>query len=594
MPAGITQPLIVRAHYDDGRIEDVTRWCKFASANEAVLRVSADGRAEIIGPGVGAVTAWFSSRIAICNITSPYDQQTPAEVYQSAPRNNFIDELVLDRLQLLNLPPSPAASDSEFLRRVYLDCIGVLPSADEAAAFLADPATDKRNRVIEQLLSRGEFVDYWTYQWSDLLLVNGNLLRPAAVKSFYLWIRQQVADNTPWDEFARRILTSHGDTIENGATNFFALHQDPETMTENASQAFLGLSIGCAKCHNHPLEKWTNNQYYAMANLFARVRAKGWGGDARNGDGRRTVYVASRGDLIQPLTGKPQPPTPLDGEPLPMDDPGDRRVYLAQWLTSAENPYFSRAIANRIWANYFGVGLVEAVDDLRLTNPASNDALLQALADYLVRRDFDLKALMRVIMQSAAYQRSSLPLEGNRDERRFYSRYYPKRLMAEVMLDAISGVTEHASQFDTIEFSGADRQKTDFYPAGTRAIQLYDSAVGSYFLKTFGRHQRRITCDCERSDEPSLVQALHLSNGDTLNKKLEAPGNRIDRLLQANTGPDAMLDDLFLAALTRYPTEQERTQLRQALAAQDAAEQRIRWEDVYWSVLSSREFLFNH
>ena len=303
-------------------------------------------------------------------------------------------------------------------------------------------------------------------------------------------------------------------------------------MTENVCQAFLGLSIGCAKCHNHPLEKWTNDQYYSMASLFARVRAKGWGGEGRSGDGRRTLYVAESGELVQPRTGKPQPPTPLDGQPLAFDDPADRRVSLAKWLTAPENPYFARSITNRVWASFFGVGLVEKVDDMRVSNPASNDALLAAAADYLVKQKFDLKALMKAILQSNAYQRTSRPLPGNQADHRFYSRYYPRRLMAEVLHDAIVQVTQVPTKFDTIAFPGGDVQKTDFYPLGTRAVQLYDSAVENYFLQTFGRNPRRIVCECERSDEPTMVQVLHLSNGITLNEKLQAPGNRLDKLLK--------------------------------------------------------------
>ena len=317
---------------------------------------------------------------------------------------------------------------------MYVDTIGTLPTPDEVQAFVKDQSSDKRNQLIDRLLDRPEFIDYWTYKWSDLLLVNGALIRPEPVKAYHAWIREHVKQNTPWDKMVRELITSQGSSIENGATNFYAIHQDPESMTENVSQAFLGLSIGCAKCHNHPLEKWTNNQYYAMANFFSRVRAKGWGGAQSAGDGIRTLFVATEGDLVQPLTGKPQPPTPLDGTPIDINSPEDRRVYLAEWLTSKDNDFFSRAITNRVWANYFGVGLVEAVDDMRESNPASNEELLSAASGYLVDHNFDLKALMKVILQSAAYQRSSQPLPENKDEKRFYSRYYPRRMMAEVLL----------------------------------------------------------------------------------------------------------------------------------------------------------------
>jgi hypothetical protein len=390
------------------------------------------------------------------------------------------------------------------------------------------------------------------------------------------------------------VVVARGSSIENGATNFYALHPDSESITENISQAFLGLSIGCAKCHNHPLEKWTNDQYYAMANLFARVRAKGWGGEARSGDGARTLFVDDHGDLVQPSKGVPQPAAPLDAKPLSADYSGDRREYLAEWLTSPTNPYFARSITNRVWANFFGVGLIEPIDDLRLSNPASNEELLSATSKFLIDHKFDLKALMREILQSAAYQRSSIPVGASRDDTRNYSHYYPKRLMAEVSLDAISQVTAVPTEFTQIEYPGSDFVKTEFYAKGTRAVQLYDSAVVSRYLRTFGRNQRVITCQCERSNEPSLVQALHLSNGDTILKKLEAKDGRIDALLTGGLRNYRIIEELYLAALSRYPTDRELASLLATMNGAPAGERRAVLEDIYWAVLSSREFLFNH
>jgi hypothetical protein len=591
---GDREQVLVRAHYSDGHVEDVTRWAKYASANEAVAKIDDDGVITVVGHGEGAITAWFASRIVLARVTSPYPNDVPDEVFADAPRRNFIDELVLAKLKSLKLPPSPPASDAEFLRRVYVDTIGLLPTADEARAFLADESPGKRDRVIEELLARPEFVDYWTYKWSDVLLLNGTRLRPKALKAYYDWIHGEVEKNTPWDEFVRKIVTATGSSYKQGATNFYALHQTPQEMSENVSQAFMGLSIACAKCHNHPLEKWTNNQYYAMANMFARVRAKGWGGEPRSGNGLRTLYVVDQGELIQPLTGKPQPPTPLDGEPLPFDSTEDRRVALAQWLTSPDNPYFSRSIANRVWANFFGVGLVEAVDDMRASNPASNEELLDAAAQYLVDHDFNLKALMRAILQSNAYQRSSQPLPGNKDEHRFYSRYYPRRMMAEVLLDVISQVTDVPTEFTQVAFPGGDLQKTDFYPLGTRAIQLYDAAVQSYFLETFGRNERLITCECERTEEPSMVQVLHISNGDTINEKLQAKESRVTELLASGKSNEQIIEDAYLAALGRYPTDAERERLLALMNEVDPKKRRLAVEDLYWGILSSREFLFNH
>lgn len=591
---GDKQQLVVRAHYSDGHAEDVTRWAKYTSASEAVASVSEGGELTVMGYGEGAITAWFASKIVIARVTSPYANEVANEIYEKTPQRNFIDELVTKQLRRLNLPPSPPAADAEFVRRAYIDTIGTLPTPDEVRTFLADASPDKRDKVIESLLSRKEFVDYWTYKWSDILLLNGALLRPEAVKAYYQWVHSRVEANTPWDQFAREVVTAQGSSFENGATNFYALHQDPETMSENVSQAFLGLSIGCAKCHNHPLEKWTNDQYYAMANMFARVRAKGWGGDARSGDGKRTLFVVSKGELTQPLTGKPQPPTPLDGEPLPFDSTDDRRVHLATWLTAPENPYFARSITNRVWANFFGVGLVESVDDMRDSNPASNEELLSATAAYVVENKFDLKTLMRAILQSHTYQRSSHPLAENEAEHRFYSRYYPRRLMAEVMLDAISQVTDVPTDFTEIAYPGADKQKTDFYPKGTRALQLYDSAVASYFLKTFGRNDRQITCECERSDEPSMVQVLHISNGDTLNSKLQAKEGRVEKLLTSDSPNYAIIEQAYLMSVARYPTDGEMQELLSVMNSTPADQRREVIEDLFWSLLSSREFLFNH
>ena len=617
---GDEQQLIVTAHYSDGRQEDVTRWAKFSTADATVANVSSDGRISVIGHGQGAIVVWFSSRIVLAQLMSPYDYEVDAELFAEAPERNFIDTLVLEQLASLNLAPSPPAGDAEFLRRVYLDTIGTLPTLEETTSFLSDSSPDdgdlddrgeteidgsvqtaedvggfqKRDRLIDELLGREEFVDYWSYKWSDLLLVNGRRLRPKAVKSYYEWIRKQVEQNTPWDEMVRKIITATGDSHNNGETNFYALHQTPEDLTENVCLAFLGLSIGCAKCHDHPLEKWTNDQYYAMANLFARLRSKGWGGDSRSGAGLRTLYSATEGELVQPRTGKPQPPAPLDAEPLPFEDERDRRFALAGWLTSPENPYFSRAIVNRVWANFFGVGLIEPIDDLRVSNPPSNGKLLDALATWLVDNDFDIKALMRLILQSETYQRSSQSLAANQADRRFYSRYYPRRLMAEVLHDAIGQVTEIPGKFTRIASDGGGNEETKEYPEGTRAIELYDSAVVAPFLKTFGRNERNITCECERSNTPSLVQILHINNGDTMNKRLQDENSCIAKALASGDDDATVLEKAFLRTLARRPQAEEKEELLKFLEGVHEEDRRGLIEDIYWGIMSSREFLFNH
>ncbi len=584
----------VTARYDDGTTRDVTRWARFTSADETVAIVDPVGSVSVIGHGAGAVTAWFSSQIAVANVISPFPHAVSAADYLTAPRANVIDELNLAQLEQLHLKPSPQCDEATFLRRAFLDTIGRLPSPEEVRGYLADRSPAKKERLVELLLARPEFVDYWAYKWSDVLLVSGAKLRPAAVNAYYGWIRDRVAENAPWDRFVREIVTSRGSSVENGATNFYAVHQDPETVAENVAQAFLSLSINCAKCHNHPLEKWTNDQYYSFANLFARVRAKGWGGEAREGDGMRTLFVESRGDLLQPKTGKPQPPAPLDGEPLPIDDAGDRREALARWLTSPENPYFTRAIVNRVWANFFGLGLVEAVDDLRATNPASDEKLLAALCEFTKERGYDLKSLMRLILLSETYARSSTPLPENSDDRRWFARAYPKRLMAEVLSDAIADVTGLHDRYAEIVRADGSTEKVTVYDADTRALELHDSTVKNAFLDTFGRNAREITCECERSSQPSLVQVLHLSNGTTLNDKLAAKAGRITQLLATDPAPEQLVDDAWVRVLSRLPTDAERKPFEEMLASAAPEEKRAIVEDMYWSLLTSREFLFRH
>ncbi len=598
---GKTQQMIVQAHFSDARLLDATKHVKWLSTNEAVCTVDEAGKVNIIGSGEGAIVAWYSSKIAIARITVPYPVIDPgketANLVETRKPRGFIDEMIDHQLKRLNLPASGACSDQVFVRRVYIDTVGRLPEESEVRQFMTDTRKEKRDLLIDQLLGSDDFVDYWSYQFSDVLMINGTLLRPKAIKAYYEWLHGHLKKNTPWDKMVREIITATGNSYENGATNFYALNQTPEDMTENVCQAFLGLSIGCAKCHNHPLEKWTNDQYYGMANLFARVKAKGWGGETRNGDGLRTLYVSEVGDIVQPRTGKPQPPAPLDQKPLALEDPNDRRIALANWLTSPNNPYFARSIANRIWAKYFGVGLVEAVDDMRVSNPASNEELLQACADYLIKQKFDLKLLMKEILQSNAYQRTSQPMSGNANEKRFYSRYYPKRMMAEVLHDAIVQVTQVPTKFEFIAYPGADRQKTDFYPIGTRAVQLYDSAVENYFLSSFGRNPRNIVCECERSNEPSTVQVLHISNGKTINEKLRNERSRASQLTQLRKqgmSDATLIDQIYLCSLARFPTSKEREQLLKMLPDIGSGDEQAVIEDIFWAVMSTKEFLFNH
>ncbi|MEO6742163.1 MAG: DUF1549 domain-containing protein [Chthoniobacteraceae bacterium] len=588
LKAGQVQQFAVKAHFSDGHSEDVTRYAKYTATNQTVVNVDDFGKVTVVGHGESAVTAWFLQKITFATVEVPFENTVAPEVFTGAPRRNWIDGLVLEKLRDLNIPPSPRCTDEEFLRRAFLDTIGVLPTAQEVRAFLADASTGKRDQVIEQLLKRSEFTDYWTYKWSDLLLVTKRKMPLPAVWSYYKWIRDQVATNTPWDEFARRLLMARGSTLENGAANYFVMTPDPRDMSEKTAVTFLGISTNCARCHNHPMEKWTNNDYFGYANLFSRVRFKNGAG----GDGDKIVFAADDGEIVQPLTGQPQVPRPLGGKTIAQDFSGDRREALVEWLTAPENPYFSRAIVNRVWANFFGVGLVEAVDDIRETNPASNEALFSASAKWLREHRYDLRALMREILQSETYQRSSVPLPGNRDDARFYSRYYPKRLMAEVLHDAVAQVTQVPTMFRTKNpYDQGD--KGDQFPAGWRAVQLPDANTDSYFTRVFGRPLREQTCECERTEEPNVTQALHIANGDTLNAKLRDASSVVAKNVTSKKPIAMWLDEAYLAALGRMPSASEKDSVSRALT--DAKEdQRPVMEDVFWALMSSREFIFNH
>jgi hypothetical protein len=587
-----TLQLVVRARYSDGRVADVTRWAKFQSSEDLVAGVSAAGKVTVAGHGEAAVSVWCSNVVATCRVTVPLPNKIDPKAFAAAPRNNYIDDLVVKKLAALRIPPSPVCTDAEFIRRAYLDATGVLPTPAEVRRFTADRASDKRARLIDALLERPEFVDYWAHKWSDLLLITTRRLPQPAVWAFYQFVRQSVADNNPWDRFARDLLTARGSTLRNGAANYFVLHKDVSDLTESTAVTFLGMSVTCCRCHNHPLEKWTQDQYWSLANLFSRVGLK-------NGDRPNEVLVQSlaSGDAPHPRRGVAMPPTPLDGKPLPADSPVDRRRYFVDWLTAADNPYFARALANRVWRNFLGRGLVEAEDDLRATNPPTNEELLDALANDFVKHKYDVKHLIRTVMNSATYQRSSRPLPGNAADDRFYSRYLVRRLSAEVLLDAFSQVTAVPTPFTEISTTARDAAVGyGGYPPGTRALQLPDSLVVSRFLDAFGRAERAQTCSCERSEDSSVAQALHVNNGRTLNDKLRAKGSRVTKWLAAKVGDEEAVKRVYLLALARAPTAKELASFQKLLAeaADDGtATRREALEDLFWAVLTSKEFLFN-
>jgi hypothetical protein len=581
----------VRARHSDGSAADVTRWTKFSSSEDLVASVDASGKVTVTGQGEAAITAWYSNQVAYARITSPMPNEINARVYSDAPRHNYIDELVLKKLAALHIPPSHACTDNEFIRRAYLDGAGILPKPQEVQRFVADCSTGKRGRLIDQLLERPEFVDYWTYKWSDLLLVSTRKLPESAVRAFHQFIRESVADNKPWDAFARDILTASGSNLETGAANYFVLHQDVADLSEATAVTFLGMSVACCRCHNHPLEKWTQDQYWSMANLFSRVALK-------KGDHRGDVIVQplSSGDVLHPRRGIAMPPAPLDAAALPPESAVDRRKYFVDWLTAPDNPYFAPAIVNRVWRNFMGRGIVEAEDDIRQTNPPTNEELLVALTRDFVGGHYDVKKLIRTIMNSAAYQRSSQPLSGNEADDRFYSHYLVRRLSAEVILDAYSDVTGIPTPFTQIHV-GNTGGLSDYNsaPLGTRALQLADSLVVSQFLEGFGRPERTQTCSCERQQDSSVGQALHLNNGNTLNDKLRAKGSRVEAWSREQISDDETIRRLFLLALCREPTSTELMKFRRSMeSASPGASRSEILEDLFWAVLSTKEFLFNH
>ncbi|HKE25721.1 MAG TPA: DUF1549 domain-containing protein [Bryobacteraceae bacterium] len=579
------QQLVVRARYSDGHADDVTRWVKYSSSNEGVATVDDWGHVKMNGAGEAAITLWYSSRVLYARLTVPFPNQVSDAAYQSFARRNWIDDFVLAKWKSLRLEPSKTADDTTFLRRAFLDAAGILPRSEDVENFLADKTADKRAKLVDRLMEREEFFDYWAYKWSDLLLVSSRRLNSTAMWAFYDWVRDSVKHDKPWNQFANEIFLGSGSTRQNGALNYFVLHKDPIDVSENATQAFLGQRITCARCHNHPLEKWTQVQYYQMANLFARVGVKNG-----NAPGENIVFAKASGDVLHPRLLKPLAPTPLDGQSLALDAPGDRRVAFARWLTSPNNKMFARTIVNRVWANFMGRGLVDPVDDLRATNPASNEELLAALSKDFVDHGYDIPRLIRTIMNSGVYQLSSEANGTNAADNVNYSKHIVRRLAAEVILDAMSQVTGAPTAF-----AG--------YPAGTRALELPDTQVKSEFLTSFGRPARNVCDAAERSSDPTVAQALNVINGDTLNKKLSAPDGTIALFLKLGFSDRRILEFIYLSAFSRYPSaaeleplvkvlEEARTTKGTEEARHDSHRQAL--EDMVWAMMTSKEFLFNH
>jgi hypothetical protein len=590
---GSEQQLIVTAVFSDGHTEDVTRWAKYDSGDEGVATVDNDGHVTMHSYGEAPVTVWYQSHVTFSRLRIPYPYNLREAVFKDAPRHNYIDDAILKHLEALHIPPSRSATDAEFIRRAYLDAAGILPTPAEVKAYLKDSSPKKQERMIDALMQRPEFVDYWAYKWSDLLLVSSNRLSNEEMWSYYKWIRDSVACDKPWNEFVHQIVTATGNTIRNGAANYWVIHRDPLDTSENMAQAFLGITITCAHCHNHPLAKWTQKDYYGMANLFARVRLKTFSSSGfRPGVGALfnnvTVYSAPTGEFTDDRFMTVLPPKPLDAKALPETAPGDTRLYFANWLASRDNPFFARNIVNRLWRNFMGRGLIEPVDDLRNTNPATNDELLDALVKDFTAHNFDVDYMIRTIMESATYQTSSEPVKENTADDKYGSHYLIKRLPAEVLLDAYSQVTQEPEKFKD-------------YPVGTRALQLPDTAVKSYFLDAFGRPARQQTRESERTSVPTITQALHIINGETLNNKLRTPDDSIGKLIKRGLPDEEIVNDLYLAAFSHYPTETERAALVKSLHSAEQEKmtgvddpRRAALNDMMWAMLTSEAFMFNH
>jgi hypothetical protein len=572
------QPLRVTAHFRDGSRRDVTHLARFSTSAEAAATVDAEGLVEKRQQGEAAVTAEYLGRMATARLL--FRDAAPGFVWTAPPENNYIDHHVFAKLRLLRLEPSPLCSDSEFVRRVFLDAIGKLPSPDEVRAFLADPAPDKRDRLIDALLARPAFADWWALKWTDRLGCNQRFVGKIGAHAYHAWIRQAMVANVPEDEFARAIVTARGGNYAHPPAGFYRRLRTPEARAEEIAQLFLGVRLQCARCHNHPGERWTQEDYYGLAAFFARVRYHDGPFFVQLYDKEETVYEARDGEVVHPRTGRTLAPRFLGGPVALLGPDDDRREALARWLTSPDNPFFARSAVNRIWYHLLGQGLVEPVDDMRSTNPPSNEELLDALAADFVRHGFDRQHLIRTILRSRTYQLSSTPTPRNADDNRYGSHAQVRLLQAEQLLDAIAAATGAMEKFPG-------------FPLGTSAVALPDGEYKHPFLEAFGRPARAMVCECEREADTNLGQALHLVGGRTVHALLRDPAGRVARLSAASSPDAAVIDELFLASLSRYPTAEERQVVSTRLAS--AGDQRRRvLEDVLWALLNHREFLFQH
>jgi hypothetical protein len=580
MANGDEQQVAVTAIFSDGSARDVTSLAAFQSNETAVAAVSPEGLIKVGPiPGEAAITARFGDKFATCEVMVPLPGAVPAVLYDRLPRANFIDGLVWAKLRRLGITPSGTADDATFLRRASLDAIGRVPSPDEVRAFLDDPFADKRARLVDRLLDRPEYADFWANKWLDLLRPNPYRVGIKAVLNLDAWVRDAFRRNVPYDEFVRAIVSAQGSTFRDGAATIFRDRREPIEIAPMVSQLFLGIRLECAKCHHHPFEVWGQEDFYGFAAYFARVGRKGTGLSPPISGSEEIVFTAKSGEVAHPLSGKVLPPKPLFGQAPASNDPdADPREALAAWMTGPDNPYFAEVIVNRVWAELMTRGIVEPVDDLRATNPPSNPELLRALADDFRRHGHDLKHLIRTIMTSHVYGLSSEPTGRNVPDTRNYSRHYRQRLRAEVLLDAIADVTMVPNTFEAA-------------PPNSRATAIWTHRTPSLFLDTFGRPDPNQDPPCERTSDTSVVQALHLMNSPELHRRITADSGRAALLAKGDKGADEVVEELYLLIDNRYPDDDERAIGRDVLA-RPGFSRRESIEDLMWALINSAEFIF--
>lgn len=578
---GYKQQLQVQAVYNNGKTRDVTAWAKFDSMDEGVVSVNSTGVATTTGKGQAPVMVRFDGQAEIAMFVVPY---APSVELVGWVDNNFVDTHAAAKFRELGIPASPLCDDATFLRRAFLDSVGTLPTPEEATAFLDSTDPDKRKKLIDRLLGftgdpsqdiyNDKYASYWTLKWADLIRNSSAGLGEQGMWALHNWIHEALRTNRPFDQFVRELITAKGSIFSNGPANFFRVANDPPSRAESVSQLFLGVRLQCAKCHHHPFEKYSQDDYYGFAAFFARVGSKG-GHEFGIFAGETVITVNSGGEVGHPRNGKIMKPTPLDGDAV--DDPLDRRIALANWLTAPANDMFARNVVNRYMGYLMGRGLVDPIDDMRATNPPSNVALMQALAADFRDSKFNLKHLMRTIMNSRLYQLDSQPTPANAADSRFYSHYTVKRIGAEALLDAIDFATSSQTKFPNL-------------PLGTRAIDLPDSNYPNFFLSTFGKPKRVSVCECERIGDENLSQALHTLNGEILATKISDANGRIAKLVAAKKPHEEIVTEIYLATVSRRPTPTE-MELSRKFLAQNPAVNEV-YEDLLWALINSKQFMF--